>query len=49
MIKKQVFFLIFLLITTNSSKAEILTVEVISEHKNGPVLSHEILHLCEDW
>jgi len=38
MIKKQVFFLIFLLITTNSSKAEILTVEVISEHKNGPVL-----------
>ena len=38
MIKKQVFFLIFLLIATNSSKAEILTVEVISEHKNGPVL-----------
>ena len=38
MIKKQVFFLIFLLIATNSTKAEILTVEVISEHKNGPVL-----------
>jgi len=38
MIKKQIFILIFSLLITNSLKAEILTVEVISEHKDGPVL-----------
>ena len=38
MIKLQVFFLLFLLLAVNSTKAEILTVEVTSEHKDGPVL-----------
>ena len=38
MIKRQVFFLIFFFLITNSPKAEILTVEVTSEHKDGPVL-----------
>ena len=38
MIKKQVFFLILFFLTANPTKAEILTVEVTSEHKDGPVL-----------
>ena len=38
MIKKQVFFLILFFLTANPAKAEILTVEVTSEHKDGPVL-----------
>ena len=38
MIKKQVFFLILFFLLVNPTKAEILTVEVTSEHKDGPVL-----------
>ena len=34
----QVIFVILFLSITNSTKAEILTVEVTSEHKDGPVL-----------
>ena len=38
MIKKQVIFVILFLLIANSTKAEILTVEVTSEHKDGTVL-----------
>ena len=37
MIKKQVFFLILFFLLVNPTKAEILTVEVTSEHKDGSV------------
>ena len=38
MINKKVIFLILSLLIANSTKAEILTVEVTSENKDGPVL-----------
>jgi hypothetical protein len=38
MIRKQVIFVILSLLIVNSTKAEILTVEVTSEQKDGPVL-----------
>ena len=51
MIKLQVFFLLFLLLAVNSTKAEILTVEVTSEHKDGPVLlavyDLSLIHISE--
>ena len=38
MIRKKVIFVILSLLIVNSTKAEILTVEVTSEHKDGPDL-----------